>query len=493
MAEDELSVREIAAARIFEQGKENTLRTGKPLPIVFVPGVMGSRLRMVAHNELWDPDSTRNMLGWSLRSAERAAEILSVRTGMAEVLSDPIKYDAALETIWRAVDPAGDPHFYGRHRGWGGVSQGYYYKALVALETAFNSGAYAAGEHPVYAFGYDWRRTVSHSATLLARRIRHVLEKHGADRVVLVTHSMGGLVARYACAPAGCGVAGLVKGVVHVVQPCNGAAVAYRRFVEGVGNERATGFEGKVFAGILGGSWWGYTMLMSGTEGPLQLLPNHVYEGWLTGPEGQAVPAAEIYAYYTSGGPRSVVPTLPLSDLATLLARGLGDAPDAATRAAEARLVELDEEWGGRVPQIHELRQAADRARAARALSRWEAYRTALRGGLACAEAFHQLVAGYAHPRTFMLYAGGMATETEYRWDRPVGARAVPRPGGGDGTVPIASAQGLDAAVGSQWRGSAPPRLALTEDIGAHEHSTCFAPEVNQRVVRRVQALRLLP
>jgi hypothetical protein len=493
MAEDELSVREIEAARIFEKGKENTLRTGKPLPIVFVPGVMGSRMRMVAHNELWDPDSTRCMLGWSMRSAERAAEILSVRTGMAEMLSDPIGFDRALEKIWRAVDPASDPNFYGRQRGWGSVSQSYYYKVLLALETTFNAAPYAAGEHPVYAFGYDWRRTVSHSATLLARRIRHVLDKHGADKVVLVTHSMGGLVARYACAPAGCGVAGQVKGVVHVVQPCNGAVVAYRRFVEGLGNEKATGMEGKIFANVLGGTWWGYTMIMSGTEGPLQLLPNHVYENWLTGPNGQVIPGAEIYAYYGNGGPRSVVPTLPLADLATLLAKGLGESPDAMTRAAEARLVELDDEWGGRMPQIHELRAAADRARAARALARWEVYRAALRGGIVCAQAFHQLIADYAHPRTFMLYAAGMATETEYRWDRNVGARAVPRAGGGDGTVPIASAQGLDGAVSAQWTGAAPPRLALGEDIGALEHSTCFAPEVNSRVVRRVQALRLLP
>lgn len=493
MADDELSVREIEAARIFEQGKENTLRTGKPLPIVFVPGVMGSRMRLVAHNENWDPDSKRNLLGWAMRSAERAAEMLSVRTGMAEILSDAIAYDPALEPIWRAVDPAGDPHFYGCQRGWGGVSQGYYYAALKALETAFNSGAYAAGAHPVYAFGYDWRRTVSHSATLLARRVRHVIEKHAAEGVVLVTHSMGGLVARYACAPAGCGIAGLVKGVVHVVQPCNGAAVAYRRFVEGVGNEKATGIEGKIFGAILGGSWWGYTMIMSGTEGPLQLLPNQVYEGWLTGPEGQAVPAAGIYAYYASGGPRSVAPTLPLADLALLLARGFGDAPDAVTRAAEARLRELDDEWGGRIPQIHSLREAADQARAARALARWEEFRAALRAGLQTAQAFHQLVAGYAHPRTFMLYAGGLATEIEYRWDRAVGARAVPQANGGDGTVPVASAQGLDAAVTSHWAGAGPPRLSLAEDIGGLEHSTCFTPETNQRIVRRVQALRLLP
>lgn len=493
MAEDQLSVREIEAARIFEQGKENTLKTGKPLPIIFIPGVMGSRLRLVAHNEKWDPDSIRNMLGWAMRSADRTAEILSVRTGMAEVMSDAIKYDRALAPIWEAVDPAEDPNFYGRQRGWGGASQDFYYKVLKDLETTFNSKPYAPGEHPVYAFGYDWRRTNSHSATLLARRVRYVVDKHGADGVVLVTHSMGGLVARYACAPAGCGIGGLVKGVVHVVQPCNGATVAYRRFVEGVGQDKKGGIEGRVMGSILGGSWWGYTMIMSGTEGPVQLLPNQVYEKWLVDRDGKTVPAAGIYPYYLSGGPRSVVPTLPVEDLAKLVLEGLGDSPDAAKRRAEAYVMQLDAEWGGRIPRIHELAEAAEQARAARALARWEAYRVALATGIVRAQMFHQLVANYAHPRTFMLYAGGLATETGYRWDRAVGARLVNQAGGGDGTVPIASAKGLDAAVATQWTGSAPPRLPLAADIGALEHSACFTPEVNQQIARRIQALRLLP
>ncbi|HEY8378105.1 MAG TPA: hypothetical protein VIK91_16525, partial [Nannocystis sp.] len=199
------------------------------------------------------------------------------------------------------------------------------------------------------------------------------------------------------------------------------------------------------------------------------------------------------YAYYTSGGPRSVVPTLPAQDLAELALRGLGDSPDAARRAAEAYILSLDAQWGGRIPRIHEMAEAAEQARAARALARWEVYRASLRAGLLCAQAFHQLIAGYAHPRTFMLYAGGLRTETGYRWDRPVGSRIVGQAGGGDATVPIASAQGLDAAVTTQWAGSAPPRLPLVLDIGALEHSSCFTPEINQQIVRRIQALRLLP
>lgn len=494
MAEDVLSAREIEAARIFEQGKENTVRTRKPVPVIFVPGVMGSRLRLVAHNELWDPDSKPNMIGWAMRPVERAAEMLSVRTGMAEVLSEPIGFDGRLVDVWRAVDPEADPSFYGRHRGWSGASRNYYREVLVALETALNQGReIVPGECPVYAFGYDWRRTVSHAATLLARRVRYVIGKHGADKVVLVTHSMGGLVARYACAPSGCGIAGLVKGVVHVVQPCDGAVVAYRRFVEGVGVDRRSGFENAVLASILGGSWWGYTMLMSGTEGPLQLMPNHVYDGWLTDPEGRPVPAGSIYAYYASGGPQSVVPALPVNELATLASKSFGDSPEAVRRAAEARIIELDEEWGGRVPHIHAMREVADRARAARALARWDVYRAALRGGLLTAQALHQLIAGYAHPRTFMLYARGRRTEVGYRWDRQQGLRAEQQDGGGDGTVPIASARGLDDAVAAQWGARAWERLPLAVDIGALEHSACFTPAVNSMILDRIQAIRQLP
>ena len=225
MAEERLTRQEIEATRIFESGRENTLDRGKATPIIFVPGVMGSRVSFPAHNDSWDPDSSLNMLGWAGTSPERAAAILDARgASVGQVMSDKISYEPRLLDIWHAVDPARDPYFYGRQRGWGGLAKHFYREPLVLLERRYNSAPFVPGQYPVYGFGYDWRKSNSNSGALLAKRIQYVTQKHGASKVILVTHSMGGLVARAACKQSG--AASLVKGVVHVVQPINGAVTA---------------------------------------------------------------------------------------------------------------------------------------------------------------------------------------------------------------------------------------------------------------------------
>jgi len=52
---------------------------------------------------------------------------------------------------------------------------------------------------PVHAFGYDFRRSNFDSGDALLAFIANVIASHpGAEQVILVTHSMGGLVARAA-------------------------------------------------------------------------------------------------------------------------------------------------------------------------------------------------------------------------------------------------------------------------------------------------------
>src|SRR5439155_4638547 len=65
---------------------------------------------------------------------------------------------------------------------------------------------------------------------LKARVAKIKAENPRCKKVILVTHSMGGLVARSACSG---GLAGDVLAVVHTVQPVTGAPAAYWRMKSG--------------------------------------------------------------------------------------------------------------------------------------------------------------------------------------------------------------------------------------------------------------------
>jgi len=153
---------------------------------------------------------------------------------------------------------------------------------------------YAAFQYPVYAVGYNWLESCAVSAQRLNRRIDEIkgywrARKHACDRVILVTHSMGGLVAR-ACArmraqdpadPAD------IAGIIHAVMPTLGAPVAYRRIACGTEGERyASGLVDNVkanrFVDIAGTTPNQTTAVMASAPGVLELLPNHLYpKPWL--------------------------------------------------------------------------------------------------------------------------------------------------------------------------------------------------------------------
>lgn len=470
---------EIDGARLPADTAQMTVDSPVPTPIVFVPGVMGSRLKL--GNDAWDPDSATGMLGWAARDPVDAAALLDIRGGnQATLMNEAIEWDDRLAEIWKIVDPKQQKDFYGNLRGWSGVAKDFYRDLLVRLEAFFNAYPFVPGAHPVYAFGYDWRKSNADSGKKLATRIDEILKKHpGSSKVVLVTHSMGGLVARHAVHAKGGNAAAKVKGVVHVVQPVNGAVQAYRRFAEGVDADRGGffDFQAKVFAGILGGSWWGYTLLMSGTDGPLQLLPNQVYNGWLVHADESPVPAGNVYEYYTSGSVHSLT-----ADLHPKLARKLGyhkigDAEDPQEDSLEKLILHEGMPWDA---------SEVEKTRAKRVLDKWSGYCQKLKTGLGNARDYHKLAAGTAHPRTFMLYAGDRKTEVGYDWSRGDGERLKYDDEGGDGTVPVASAKALDALVEKSWKGKRPAQLVPHRNTGAQEHSAVFA---DSAVVDQVELL----
>ncbi|WP_273758002.1 acetyltransferase [Pantoea ananatis] len=122
----------------------------------------------------------------------------------------------------------------------------------------------------------------------------------GQEKVIIVTHSMGGLVARYASQV--CGAKDKILGIVHGVIPDLGSPAAYRRMKVGAKQEGLAG-------AVLGNTAKELMPVLARAPAPLQLLPSAKYLSgapWLTvegaGEDGSDVklpqardPFSEIY------------------------------------------------------------------------------------------------------------------------------------------------------------------------------------------------------
>ena len=151
--------------------------------------------------------------------------------------------------------------------------------------------------YPVYAMGYNWLRCNSEAAERLAKRIDAWIAEWKArpgyqcDQVILISHSMGGLVCRaYAKQHPD-----KVLGVIHGVQPAVGAPLAYRRMACGTetGDANGDNVSAKGFATIAGKTPAETIPVMGVSPGPLELLPCHLHpSGWLKGMvTGRNIPA----------------------------------------------------------------------------------------------------------------------------------------------------------------------------------------------------------
>ncbi|HEV6964075.1 hypothetical protein [Roseateles sp.] len=318
------------------------------LPVVFVPGIMGSNLRGTVRfngGPVWRLDTTylpgigrvEAGLAWQKRRqkpGDRQNDLHPDRTKVDGRGAVPSELAGSIAS--KAEYTA---------RGWGEVGEGSYHAWLLALEKLLNDhrsggsklgvaqhcqavktqrspsagSAQGAGADdaslltlkgfvdataaeiahlqdwhmPVYACGYNWLQDNSDSAQRLADRIRQIIKanhdgKHSfCKQVVLVTHSMGGLVAR-ACAMLP-GMEPLIAGVVHGVMPAHGAAVAYRRCKVGMQDEDA------IAAIVIGKTGQHVTPVFAQSPGALELLPTQHYgPGWLEvqGLDGKAVAPA---------------------------------------------------------------------------------------------------------------------------------------------------------------------------------------------------------
>ncbi|MDI2113904.1 esterase/lipase family protein [Commensalibacter nepenthis] len=305
------------------------------IPVIFVPGIMGSNLVDNKDKNVWNGDSTASLV-WNWRTASAEERKKKLRPDLAKLKeSKDLKKD----------------------KGWGEPGQSFYLKSLKWLQANLNdydSYNQKTGERflmqngdaqkilsseyseiqledyffkysldtedvqhsynfdfPVYACGYNWLDDNKNSAEFLLKRIQDVLkiEKQNGptlDKVIIVTHSMGGLVTRY-CSEIS-GGKDKILGVVHGVMPATGAAAAYTRMKTGNPNFNYNPINA-ITNQVLGSTGTDMSVVMSQAPGSLELLPfkeygeGTEYKQWLRirNEQGEinflpkADPFAEIY------------------------------------------------------------------------------------------------------------------------------------------------------------------------------------------------------
>jgi hypothetical protein len=421
------------------------------VPIVFVPGVMGSRLDII-QGRTWDPDDSTAMATWisltdaSVQKTRRALRASgSGAPGTAakvkntlyhsSVFTDPIDQVFGASRC-RAIGKLATGKdekpsigvFYGTHRNWGSVNWGFYGSLLMYLESQLN--AHDDDPHfPVFACGYDWRQSNTISGRQINAFLRKVLNQYKAvaSNVIVITHSMGGLAVR-AGIQADPGITSSIRGVIHGLQPSLGAVTCYRRFLTGASAPADKDGIGPdyVLNKIMGNTGARYAYNLSGCAGPLQLLPNHLFSScagsWLQGLDG----SYDLSAIYT------IYRQINVPGIAGITAGG--EEQSGTTQEKKSRSVRADFAFN-------------------------------IKG----AEAFHQALERTAHPRTYVLYSTGLRTDHSIEFQNLFGSISAPdsrpkvqwqvegvdgadltdlwnevvyhRRPDGDGTVPEASAQ----------------------------------------------------
>ena len=305
----------------------------KSIPVIFIPGVMGTNLMINEEgegNEIWRGDSLGSVfIEWARKDGIERRELLNPETTKVD------HRGKINETIYSPRSDNGRLFPVRQERGWGEILSISYGTFLSVFQGALlhdwqqaldddpqaktkKKGILSqlAGrsladdknteivseavmteaelEHfkqflfPLHVYGYNWLQDNKTSAEGLVAYIDKVIDlyKHhhgegmafpaGQEKVILVTHSMGGLVARYASQISG--AKDKILGIVHGVIPDLGSPAAYRRMKVGAKQEGLAG-------AVMGNSAKELMPVLARAPAPLQLLPSAKYlsgAAWLT-------------------------------------------------------------------------------------------------------------------------------------------------------------------------------------------------------------------
>lgn len=329
------------------------------LPIVFLPGIMGSNLRMSAerqallkksNNIAWRPEDKSESLDLANASPARRQSQLDPDTTEVDIY-DPITNPTGDkdETSYERHGNVETGDYYlgvgidtpllvndgkrvangktseqkARERGWGEVFYSSYRELLEMCEKHLNQPYVSPGQpstwwktemfgvsphswqalpefklapldesmlkqavtgcwFPVHAMGYNWLKSNRESGEAIATRIealikRYLAQGYQCEKVIIVTHSMGGLVARALIHPDMGNLKAKILGMVHGVMPATGAGAGYKRM--------RCGFEGGLMnipSKVCGNLGREVTAILGNAQGGLELLPSRAYgNAWL--------------------------------------------------------------------------------------------------------------------------------------------------------------------------------------------------------------------
>ena len=351
---------------------------GKVIPVIFLPGVMGSNLRMSKtrqeklereDNRAWRPDdlvsstisvATKQGMGGFFRKASPAQRQLVFDPNETEVeyyhyTEDQGRFDPeGKETLaadarhrnvpdsLNSIPPLIKNHFrppsgpklsrkyttaaqIARWRGWSEVLFAGAYGGMLKIAEKYLNNISRGGRldpygiwntkyqmslfgplsgldlkmddlkkiancwYPVHAMGYNFLKSNGDSAKVIANRIRGLVQgyqKRGfsCKKVIIITHSMGGLVGRALIHPDYGNLLSdpdvKVLGIYHNAMPTLGAAAAYKRMRFGFLEKE--GLKEEIGAEILGIDGEHATAILANTPAPLEMLPAEGYgKDWL--------------------------------------------------------------------------------------------------------------------------------------------------------------------------------------------------------------------
>ncbi len=223
---------EARVARVA-QGTEgvNTIAPVRRIPIIVLPGIMGTRLTDPATNALvWNPTGTPLP-----RFAARGQNAFAAATSrIGDVTAPLVPDDTHGCNNANSFNDFETQLLGGNIENFLNLIPDFYADLVLTLESQLRARLRPKGATPrVSCCGYDWRVSNDFAAARLATVVDGAMQAADGEKVILVAHSMGGLVARHFCANLG-GEA-KVAAVFLLGSPSLGAPASYGSLRNGIG------------------------------------------------------------------------------------------------------------------------------------------------------------------------------------------------------------------------------------------------------------------